>query len=157
MLNLSNTSLQTNDTKLMFIKRQCDHSHKHCYEIIQFANKFTHLITEDYFNDFIRLVANTQYSSCLSFHHNTKYLEIKKFIMSNSKIIKINKFDLLIIFLSDAEIYELILNQLALDPELINKLINLEINQNYGPKTNFLNLLITGQLKLKTFEHIIIS
>ena len=148
-----------NDMKLIPIKKQCDNSHKHCYEIIQMANKSTQLITQEYFNDFIKLVS-IQNVWCLSPHYNSKYNEIKKFILNNSKKFKINKFDSFIIFMNDNETYDIIIDQQKFYPNLIDELINLEVIQNNyggGLKINFLNLLITNQLKLKTFEYIIMS
>jgi len=142
-------------SQLIEIKRQCDNSHKHCIEIVQRCDKFPDNIDETYFNEFIRLTSSFHYSSCLSQHYNTRHLDIKRFILSNSKKFKINKFDSMFTFMSDTELYQLITNQQVLDPELITKLINLEIIQNYGQRIFLFNLLITNQPKLKTFEHIL--
>jgi len=143
--------------KLITIKRQCDSSHKHCYEIIQNANNLKELITEGYFNDFIKLTSFSYYSACLTSGYNLKHQEIKNFILTNSKKFKISKLDTLITVMSDTEILELMENQILLDPELIDKLINLELVHNYCPKTNVINLLISNVPKTNTFEYIIMQ
>ena len=143
--------------KLITIKRLCDNSHKHCYEIIQNANNSKELITEEYFNDFIKLISTSYYCSCLSPGYNLKHQEIKNFILTNSKKFKICKLDFIISFMSDTEMHELIEKQIFLDPELIDKLINLEMVHNYNPKTNIINLLISNVPKTKTFEYIIMQ
>lgn len=159
MLGLSNTStIPQNEIKLISIKRQCDNSHKHCVEIVQTANRSTKPISQEYFNDFITMVSYSNHSNCLSIHYNNKFRDIIKFILTNSKILKINTWSSIITFMSDSEIYELIINQQVLEPDLLSKLINLDIQQNnYGARINFINILITNQVKLKTFEHLLMS
>jgi len=147
-----------NEIKFIQIKRICDNTHKHCVDIVQTANRSTKPITQEYFDDFITMISSCNYSNCLSIHYNNKCEDIKKFILSNSKTLKINKWNSIIIFMSDTEILQLITDQQVLEPELITKLIQLEIQQsNYGGRTNFLNILITGQVKLKTFEYLLMS
>ena len=152
------SGLSQNEIKLIQIKRQCDNSHKHCVDIVQTANRSTKPITQEYFNNFIAMISYGNYSNCLSIHYNNKCGDIKKFILSNSKTLKINNWASIITFMSDIEIYQLITDQQVLEPELISKLIQLDILQNsYGLRTNFLNMLITGQVKLKTFEYLLMS
>lgn len=147
-----------NEIKLIPIKRQCDNSHKHCIVIVQTANRSTKSITQEYFNDFITMISSgNYYSNCLASQYNYKSGEIRKFIITCSKTLKINNWTSIISFMTDTEMCELIMNQQALEQDLILKLINLDIQQNnYGARTNFLNILITN-LKLKTFEYLLMS
>jgi hypothetical protein len=152
-------TIPQNEIKFIQIKRQCDNSHKHCVDIVHTANRSTKPITQEYFNDFITMISSGNYSNCLSIHYNNKYGDIKNFIITNSKTLKINNWNSIITFMSDTEIFQLITNQQVLEPDLIQKLIQLDILQQngYGGRTNFLNILITGQVKLKTFEYFLMS
>jgi hypothetical protein len=146
---------------LIPIRRTCDNSHKHCQEIIQTATKSTTQISQQYFNDFLTLVGSSRYSSCISQHYNSKHNDIKKFIISNSVKLKINNdgWSVLLSYMSDDEIYQLILNQQALEPNIISQLIGMDVVQTngYGGRTNFLNMLITNISKIKSFTHLLMS
>jgi hypothetical protein len=152
-----NTPPVSNEIKLVIIKKVCNAAHSHCLDIVQTSYKTSQEITQVYFNEFIGLISSSQYSCCISPHYNSKHQEIKKFILTHSKKFKIDKFESLITYMNDNEIYDLMMNQISLEPELIDKLIKSETNTNiyYGPKTNILNTLISSQSKLKTFEYII--
>jgi len=159
MFGLGLGTIPQNEIKLIQIKRHCDNSHKHCVDIVQTANRSTKPITQEYFNDFITMISSGNYSNCLSIHYNNKCGDIKNFIITNSKTLKINNWNSIITFMSDTEIFQLITNQQVLEPDLIQKLIQLDILQQngYGGRTNFLNFLITCQVKLKTFEYFLMS
>jgi hypothetical protein len=159
MLGLFGTSkIPENEIKLIPIKRQCDNSHKHCVEIVQTAKYSTKPITQEYFNDFITMMSSGNYSNCLSVYYNNKSGDIKKFIITNSKTSKINNWLNILQYMTDLELYEIIINQQVLEPDLISKLIILDLQpNNYGARTNFLNFLITNQVKLKTFEYLLMS
>lgn len=158
MIGLSlNSKLVQNEQKPILIKKQCDNSHKHCHEIIQYIYKFPHMLDETYFNEFIQLTSSQHhYTCCMSSNYNTKHMEVKRFILLNSKKYKINKFDNIFVFMSDIDLYELIINQQLLCSELINNIINTDTNYNYS-KSNLLNVLISSTIKSKTFEHLIKS
>lgn len=146
---------------LVPIRKNCDGSHKHCQEIVQTASKSTTQISQQYFNDFLTLIGNSRYSSCISPHYNSKHNDIKKFIISNSVKFKINNdgWTVLLTYMSDDEIYQLILNQQALEPNIISQIISMEVSQTngYGGKVNFLNMLITNVCKIKSFTHLLMS
>lgn len=143
---------------LIPIRRTCDNSHKHCKEIIQTAAKSKTPISQQYFNDFLTLIGSSRYASCISPHYNSKHNDIKKFIISGSVKLKINNSNWYIIltYMLDDELYQLILNQQALEPNIISQLITMNIVQSngYGGRTNFLNMLITNTPKIKSFTHI---
>lgn len=145
---------------LISIRRTCDNSHKHCQEIVQTASKSTSQISQQYFNDFLTL-GSSRYSSCISQHYNSKHNDIKKFIISNSVKLKINNdgWSVLLTYMSDDEIYQLILNQQALEPNIVSQLIVMDVVQTngYGGRTNFLNMLITNISKIKSFTHLLRS
>lgn len=156
---LGSKTIVENEFKFIQIKRQCDGSHKHCVEIVQTANRSTQPITQEYFNDFITMISTGNYTNCLSMHYNYKYADIKNFIITNSKRLKINNWSNIILYMTDIELYQLITDQQLLDSDLITKLIQLDVNNynGYGQRVNFINSLITNPIKIKTFEHILMS
>lgn len=151
----------TNPLPLIPIRRTCDNSHKHCQEIVQTASKSVGQISQQYFDDFLILVKSSRYSSCISSYYNLKHNDIKKFIISNSVKLKINNdnWSILLSYMSDDEIYQLILNQQALEPNISSQLITMEILQTngYGGRFNLLNMLITNVIKIKSFTHLLMS
>jgi len=151
----------TIEIPLIPIRKMCDGSHKHCYEIVQTAIKSKTQISQQYFNDFLTLIGSSRYSPCLHLYENSKHNDIKKFIIFNSVKLKINNNDwyVIIAYMSDDELYQLILNQQALEPNIISQLIDIDINQNnsYGGKINFLNLLIANGNKNKSFTYLLKS
>lgn len=151
--------INQNFIPLVPIRRVCDNSHKHCWDIVQTATKSTIQISQEYFNDYLNLLASSRYSSCLSTHYNSKHHEIKKFITLNSLKLKITNWDMILIYMSDDEIYQLILNQRELDPKIISQLFNIDIIQQngYGAKLNLLNALITNMTKIKSFTILLMS
>lgn len=146
---------------LIPIRKICDSSHKHCQEIVQIANKSTTQISKEYFNDFLTLVGSSRYSSCISQHSNLKHNDIKKFIISNSVKLKINNdgWSVLLTYMCDDEIYQLILNQQALEPNIIYQLIDMDVVQinSFGGKANFLNTLIANIKGIKSFTYLLMS
>lgn len=148
-----------NPLPLVPIRRTCDNSHKHCQEIVQTASKSTTQISQQYFNDFLTLVGSSRYSSCISQHQYSKNNDNKKFIISNSVKLKINNdvWSVLLTYMSDDEIYQLILNQQALEPNIISQLIVMDVVQTngYGGRINFLNMLIANINKIKSFSHLL--
>ena len=151
---------QVNPPPLVPIRKNCDGSHKHCQEIVQTASKTTAQISQEYFNDFLTLMASSRYSSCVS-SQNSKHNDIKKFIISNSVKLKINNdcWYALLTYMYDDEIYQLILNQQALEPNIISLLITMDVVQSngYGGRINFLNILISNACKIKSFTHLLMS
>ena len=120
---------------------------KHCKEIIQTAAKSKTPISQQYFDDFLTLVGSSRYSSCISSNYNSKHYDIKNFIISCSVKLKINitNWSAIVTNMLDDELYQLILNQQALEPNIISQLITMNIVQpnGYGGRTNFLNMLKT--------------
>lgn len=146
---------------LIPIRRTCDNSHKHCKEIIQTATKSKTPISQQYFDDFLTLVGSSRYSSCISSNYNSKHYDVKNFIISCSVKLKINitNWSAIVTNMLDDELYQLILNQQALEPNIISQLITMNIVQpnGYGGRTNFLNMLITNATKIKSFTHLLMS
>ena len=159
---IDNHTSQQNNINLIPIKKQCDNSHRHCIEIVQRSKKSSEPITSEYFNDFIKLVSpSSYYSNCISQYNNSKHMEIKKFILTHSKKIKINNWENFTTYITDNDFYEILLNQHTLEPNLITYLVNLDMvsNQNKfaaGTFPNFLNSLMIQQ-KYKSFEYIMMS
>ena len=152
----TSTNTLQNEKKLVIIKKTCDNSHKHCGEIITTINSTNLPITQEYFNDFMKLITNSNYCSCLSHIYNGKHYLLKKFILEMSKKLKIENFNLILPYVSDKEIYDIIVNQQLLDSTLIDKLMITEVTQ-YDIKTNFINLLLSTPSKIKTFEYVLMS
>ena len=155
------THVNLNPLPMVQIRKNCDNSHKHCCEIVQIATKSIANISQQYFNNFLFLVGSSRYSPCISQHYNSKHNDIKKFIMSNSVKLKItyNSWFMLITYMFDDEIYQLILNQQVLEPNIISQFITIDIIQTngYGGGINFLNVLITNVTKIKSFTHLLMS
>lgn len=144
---------------LIPIRKICDNSHKHCYEIVKMANDYQTLITQKYFDNFMILIGSLRYMSCLSYN-NKKVAEIKRFILFNSEKFHINYWDPIISFMSDDELYQMILNQEKLKPNILDELKKTNINSlnSYRiSKISFINSLIIGQVKIKSFSYILMS
>lgn len=160
---------------LVQIRKNCDNAHKHCKDIIKVAATSSVEITQEYFNDFLSIVGSSRNSSCMSYSCNYNgYNDVKLFIISNSKKFKINNdfWSSIITYMLDDEIYQLILNQQVLEPNIISQLISADITQinnygygfgglnNYGyggPKTTFINMLISHSVKIKSFTLVLMS
>ena len=144
---------------LVPIRTTCDYSHKHCKEIIQTANKSKTPISQQYFDDFLTIVGSSRNSSCISSNYNSKHNDIKKFIISCSAKLKINNsnWSIIVTYMTDNELYQLILNQQSLEPNIISQLITMNILQlnSSGEITNFLNMLIKPTTKIKSFTHLL--
>lgn len=147
---------QINQTKLILIKHSCDRTHKHCAEIIANAKKLTVPITQEYFDNFLLMISRTRYYECISNYYNSKYMDVKKFILEHSKLLKVNYWDTIITYMTDNEIYEIMIKQQILVSDLITKLINIDITTYVGKK-NLMKSLIENPVKVKTFEYIIMS
>lgn len=153
---------KNNLVNLPVIKKNCDANHSHCLNIVRSVEKSNIQISKEYFNDFLNILDSSRYSCCLVSHYNYRSNEIKKFIVSNSVNIKINSKYWGIIFtnLSDNEIYEILTNQVKLEPDLISKIYNNNISYNqryYQQSTNIINSLMSTSIKLKSFSYIIMS
>jgi hypothetical protein len=151
-------NIQSTITPFIPIKRNCDGLHRHCVEIVNTVNKLNKQITQEYFNNFFALIINSRRSSCLSYYNNKNCSLIIKFIHTHSVYLKIPNWEPIISFMYDDDIIDIIKNQEKIDPNIIETLKTMEINQGYyGSKVNLLNLLITGTAKIRTFEHIIMK
>ena len=147
--------------ELVKIKRTCDNSHKHCYEIVHQLALTTNanLITQEYFNEFLGILRQSHYNYCLSIHNNSKAIDIKKFIIAHSQRLKINYWDNIISYLTDDEILILIQNQMKLNENFIDNIIDLDISNNAYSWVNFINFLISinGQTKVKSYDYVIMN
>jgi hypothetical protein len=148
----------TNNTPLglINIKNICDNSHKHCNEIVQTAIKSSIPITQEYFDNFLIMTGNSNYACCISAHYNINHSNIRKFILLNSFNLKINYWESIVVYMSDDELYQIIYNQKVLEPNIISRLVILDIIQKNGNRQpiNFLNLLMS---KIKSFGYLIMS
>lgn len=153
------TNIKPNQNCLLTINTHCDNKHKHCHDIVTTANNSMIPITQKYFNDYLLMLGNMRYSCCLSDYYNNHHAEIKKFIVTNSIKLIIENWELIILYISDDDIHKIILNQQALNPNIISQLIKLEITSTYNTygsqKINLLNMMILNTSKIKSFSHII--
>lgn len=157
----SNVSYGKGLYSLIPIKPNCDSQHKHCVEVVKFASapSYVHLITQEYFDSFIDMVGASKYYCCLSSYNSKNCFLTRGFIISNSVKFTIKTWDAIITYMSDDELYKILLNQQAINPNINSELIDLNITDRdrygYGIKTNFLNSLITRHVK--SFTQILLS
>ena len=159
-INVSNTNVSNINTpiELIKIKKNCDGLHKHCQEICQKATQQIHLVSQEYFDEFMMMMKYNNLNSCLSQHSNTRSYTIKDFIIKCSEFLIINHWNAIISYFTDEQTNQIINNQKKLIPDFIEIIINLEnIISNYGSKVNLINALTTHPIKIKSYENIIMS
>ena len=161
-VNQSTNDVSTNSSittgQLVPIKKNCDNGHKHCTDIVLNAKNKINQITQQYFNDFFGLFKVSGYNCCLSTYNHMKSYEIKNFIIKCSEFLNIPEWGIIIVYFSDDEVLQIIINQKKLNPELfIETMLNHDIITQYGSRNNFINSLLTQPVKVKTFEHMIMS
>ena len=148
----------TNNGQLVEIKKSCDNGHKHCIEVAQIAKNNIGLITQKYFDDYFGLFKISGYNCCLSDYNNRKAGEVKNFIIKCSEFLDISKWDVLIAYFTDDEMLQVIVNQKKLNPELfIETMLNYDVVTQYGSRNKFINSLLTQPVKIKSFDHMIMS
>jgi hypothetical protein len=148
--------LDNKKNTLILIKKSCDHGHNHCFEISNTGIENINLVTQKYFDDFLAILKNNNYNSCLSSYGNRKSVNVKNFINKCSEKFYINHWECIITFYSDDELILILKNQFNLNDKFIEYIINLDgLNLNYGGRTNFINSLLSHPIKLTSFEHII--
>lgn len=151
-----NTILNNNNkNQLVKILRNCDHSHKHCVNIVEVANKNFELLTQNYLDEFLSIIKPSTNICCLSQYNNKKSTDIKNFIIKCSEKFIISTWDAILTFMWDDDIYTIIKNQYDKNNELIDKFINTEITTGYGSRMNILNCLCTHPIKKNSFEYVI--
>lgn len=155
---MSNLSLNQsiNNKELIKIKRNCDVTHKQCVEIVSVAKQSMNLVTQEYLNDFLKFIKNNNYDCCLTQFNKNKITEIKNFIIKCSEFLNITFWNVIIYYMTDDEICQIINNQKKINSKFIETLINLEIIH-ISSRTNFLNCLLEQPIKSKSFEAVIIG
>jgi len=143
-------NLFSNLVKKELIKiKNCDNTHKHCYEICNIGNLLLENVTQEYFNNLLLMM---KMSNCINKYSNKLHI-IKIFIINCSKFLIIPQWDLIINHFSDNEINEIINNQKKINYNFINCISEIFISYK---KDNLLNFLIS-HLKIKSFENILMS
>lgn len=157
-MSSNKTQIVQKNNKLVTIKKSCDYSHKHCIEICTVANQLINLVDQEYFEDFFEMITKSNIYNCCLYQYSKNVNVIKEFIIKCSQFLIIPSWDHIIQVLSDEQLCKIINNQKEIIPELIDNFITIDIlNQLQPTKINFINGLIQKQLKIKSFEYIIMS
>lgn len=141
--------------------RRCSYSHDHCKAIADIGIKNIPLVTQTYFNDYLKLIRGANnHTNCISRQTHDKREKVVEFITLCSRTLNVhnNSWEFFASCLTDHELFIIIQNQLKIRPVLIEEFIASEYTGilHHGRK-NFINFMMESVSRIRTFAILIES